>query len=323
MTFAMICKLVFPATETRKERLLLRKVESITIESSWELLTDKATLTMPRNVKFFDKRKVRDVFRNGDPIEIWFGYDDEENMVKEFEGFIIEVSADIPIEIKCEDRMFLLKKEPVNYAMKSTKLQQLVSAIVPKGMKTDVADIDISKQRFPNMTVAKVLEKLQEAKIYSYFKGDTLVVGKIYSDDTEAPVIFRFGQNVVDNNLQYLRKEDIFILIKATSTLPKGRKITVKFGDDGGTEENLSYYNITSQDALLVLCKEDYKKFKVDGYKGDLNAFGSPSVRHGMKAQVESYLYPDRNGTYWIKRTTKTYDTNGIRQKLNLDQRSG
>jgi len=322
MKLAMVCKIVFPANDHRKETLVLRKVESITIESAWELLTDTAVITMPRNVKFFDKQGVREVFRNGDPIQIWFGYDAEENMVKEFDGYITQVSADIPIEIKCEDKMFMLKKHSVNYAMKSTKLQDLISAIVPAGTKTDVADLQISKERFPNTTAAKVLEKLQEAKIYSYYKDDTLVVGKIYSDDEEAPVVFRFGQNVVDNNLQYLRKEDVLILIKATSTLPKGKKLTAEFGDEGGTQQNLSYYNITSKDALVVLCKADYGKFKIDGYKGDLNVFGTPSVRHGMKAKVLSEDYPDRDGTYWIKRTTKTYNTGGIRQKLNLDKRS-
>lgn len=324
MTLAMICKLVFPMTASRP-KMTMRKVESIHIESSWELLTDTATITIPRNVKFFDNQKqvhtVREIFRKGDPVEIWFGYDDEQNLKKEFDGFITQVSADIPITLKCEDRMFLLKRQSVNHAMKSTKLQDLIAAIIPEGIPVDVANIEMSKQRFPNTTAAKVLEKLQENNIYSYFKGETLVVGKIYTDDQQPAVVFRFGQNVVDNNLQYQRKDDIFILVKGTSTLAKGRKITAQFGDEGGTEQNLSYYGIESKNALVILCEEDYKKLKQDGYKGDLNVFGIPSVHHGMKAKVVSDLYPDRNGTYYIKRTTKSFDTGGIRQKLNLDQR--
>lgn len=330
MTLAMACKLVFPATANRPA-MVLRKVESITIESSWEMLTDTAEVTIPRNVKFFDNQKqehtVREIFRNGDPVEIWFGYDDEENLVKEFDGFLTQVSADIPVKLKCEDRMYLLKRHAVNHAMKSTKLKDLIAAIVPEGTQIDVADFEISKQRFANTTAAKVLEQLQENNIFSYFKppspqsGGTLVVGKIYSDDQLQPEVFRFGQNVVDNNLQYQRAEDILILVKGTSTLPKGRKIIAQFGDEGGTEKSLSYYGIESKDALVVLCEEDYKKFKQDGYKGDLNVFGIPSMQHGQKAKVVSELYPDREGTYWIKRVTKTFDTGGIRQKLNLDER--
>lgn len=309
-----------------RSEIILRKVESIKTESSWELLTDTAEITIPRNIKFFDNQKqehtIREIFRNGDPVQVWFGYDDEENLVKEFDGFLTQVSVDIPVKLKLEDRMYLLKRHTVNYAMKTTKLQDLISAIVPEGTKMDVADIELSKQRFANTTAAKVLEQLQENNIYSYFKGETLVVGKIYSDDQVQPEVFRFGQNVVDNNLQYQRKDDILILVKGTSTLPKGRKVTAQFGDEGGTEKSLSYYGIESKDALVVLCEEDYKKFKQDGYKGDLNVFGIPSMQHGQKAKVISELYPDRDGVYYIKSITKTYDTGGIRQKLNLDERA-
>lgn len=318
----MIAKLVFPATENRDYTVTIRKVESVTIESSWELLTDTAVITMPRNVKFFEKRKVREVFRNGDPVEIWLGYDDETKLIKEFSGYVVSVSADIPIELKCEDKMFELKKHPVNYAMKSTKLSDLIKAIVPEGMDIDVADFDLSKQRFPNTTAAKVLEQLQEGNIYSYFKGETLVVGKIYTDDEEPPVVFNFSRNVVDNKLQYRLKDEVLILIKATSTLPKGKKITVEFGDKGGVNQNLAYYNIPSKNELLKLCKLDYEKYKQDGYQGDLNVFGIPSVHHGMKARVISDLYPDRDGTYWIKRVIKSFNDQGYRQALNLDQRA-
>ncbi|MEH6405767.1 MAG: hypothetical protein V7767_00655 [Leeuwenhoekiella sp.] len=322
MTVAMIAKIVFPPTEARPEQVTVRQVESVTIESSWELLTDTAVITMPRNVKFFEKRKVREVFRNGDPIEIWLGYDDDRNLIKEFTGYILNVSADIPITIKCEDKMYELKKHSVNYAMKTNKLQDLIKDIIPEGMNTDVADMELSKARFPNTTAAKVLEQLQESNIYSYFKGNQLVVGKIYTDDEEPPVVFNFSRNVVDNALQYKLKDDVLVLIKATSTLPKGKKVNVEFGDKGGVHQNLAYYNIASKDELLKLCKLDYEKFKKDGYQGDLNVFGTPSVRHGMKAKVLSDLYPDRDGTYWIKRVTKSFNNNGFRQALNLDQRS-
>ena len=167
-----------------------------------------------------------------------------------------------------------------------------------------------------------MLEKLQQSNIYSYFKGDTLVVGKIYTDDTEEPVEFDFNRNVVDHKLQYRLKDEILVFIKAISTLPFGRQLTAEFGDKGGVIQNLSYYNITSKDELLKLCKLDYEKYKKDGYKGDLTAFGIPSVRHGMKARVVSVTYPDRDGEYWIKRIQKTFSASGYRQIINLDQRA-
>jgi len=322
MTLAMCAKLIFPATEKRDYNITLRKVESVEINSSWKLLTDTAIIRIPRNVEDFKKENVREVFSPGDPVEIWLGYDGDDKMIKEFSGYIVSASADIPIEIKCQDKMYELKRHSVNYAMKTTKLVDLIKAIVPEGMDIDVADFDLSKQRFPNTTAAQVLERLQESNIYSYFKGDTLVVGKIYTDDTEEPVNFNFNRNVVDNKLQYRLKDEILVFIKAISTLPRGRQITAEFGDKGGVNQNLSYYNIDSKDELLKLCKLDYEKYKQDGYQGDLTAFGIPSVRHGMKARVISETYPDRDGTYWIKRVTKTFSRDGYRQIINLDQRA-
>lgn len=324
MVLAMNAKLVFPATEIRDE-LIIRRVNGVWIESSWETLTDTARITIPRNIEIAGRNlrtSVRDIFRNGDPVEIWLGYNGD--LFKEFSGYITSVSADIPIEIKCDDAMYLLKRHNVNVAMKTNKVKDLIDQILPPGIPSDVADIEIGKERFPNTSAAKVLEWLQEANIYSYFKGDTLVVGKIYSDDEEPAMKFDFNRNVVDNNLQYRLKEDILLKIIATSTLPKGKKLKAEFGDEFGVRRNLSYYNIQVEAELIKLAKLDYEKSKVDGYEGDIEIFGIPSMRHGMKAALISQLYPDRNGTYWIKSVKKEFtDAAKYHQFLTLDQKVG
>lgn len=320
MTLAMCSKIVFAKTDTRDE-IIIRKVNAVKIESSWEMLTDTATIILPRNVKDFDKLNVKTIFKKGDSVEIYLGYD--ENLVLEFSGFISEVSADIPVKIKCDDYMYLLKKHTVNVSIRSTKLEDLIKQIIPEGIEYDVADINIGTKRFPNTTAAKVLEELQENNIYSYFKGKKLVVGKIYSDDNVEPVIFNFSQNVVDNNLQYKNKEDVLIKIKGVSTLPNGRKLTAEFGDEGGTQQNLSYYNISVQAEVLKLVMEDYEKYKIDGFEGHITAFGIPSVTHGMKAQIISYQYPDRKGLYFIKKVVKDFDDSPkYHQTIDLDKKA-
>lgn len=320
MTLAIVTKIVFPASNGRPE-IMIRKVNSVKIESTWETLTDKATIILPRNVKDFDKMKVREIFRKGDPVIIYLGYN--EVFVEEFNGFITAVSADIPVKIECEDMMYLLKKHPVSISMRNTSLQDLIKAIVPAGIETDVADINIGTKRWPRTTAAQILEELQEAKIYSYFRGKTLVVGKIYSDDKEPPVIFDFSKNVVDNQLNYKHKDDVMIKIIATSNLPKGKKLKVEVGDHFGTEMNLSYYNITVEAELTKLAKLDYDKYKVDGFEGHIVVFGIPSVRHGMKGLIKSVQYPDRNGTYWIKKVDKEVSDNATyRQNVHLDKKS-
>lgn len=320
MTLAMVSKIVFPETSVHGE-IVIRKCNSVRIESSWELLTDTAVIVLPRNVKDFDKLNVKTIFKKGDPVEIYLGYD--ENLLLEFTGFISEVSADIPVKIKCDDYMYLLKKHSVNISMRSTKLGDLIKLIIPPGIECDVADINIGTKRFPNTTAAKILEELQGNNIYSYFKGKKLIVGKIYSDDASEPVVFNFTKNVIDNALQYKNKEDVIIKIIANSTLPKGKKLKVEFGDDFGIEQHLSYYNITLEAELLKLAKADYEKFKVDGFEGHINVFGMPSVTHGMKAQILSYQYPDRKGLYFIKKVVKEFDDSPkYHQTIDLDKKA-
>lgn len=320
MTVATVSKIVFPAREGRDE-IVIRKCNSVNTEEGWEFLTDTATIVLPRSVKDFDKLKVKSIFKKGDPVQVYLGYD--ENLFLEFEGFINMVSADIPIEIKCDDTMYLLKNHPVNISMKSTRLIDLIKKIVPVGIEVDVADMNIGTKRFPNTTAAKILEELQENNIYSYFKGKTLVVGKIYTDDTAIPVELNFNKNVVDHNLQYKNAEDVLIKIKGISTLTNGRKLTAEWGDEGGTMQQLSYYNITVKAELEKLIKADYEKFKVEGFEGDIEIFGIPRVKHGMKVRIVSYQYPDRNGVYFVKKVERKYTDGPIyHQILYLDKKA-
>jgi len=320
MYLAMVAKIVFPKTEHREE-LVINQPESVKIESGWEMLTDKATITMARNVHVFDKNRVRDLFKREDKVIIHLGYNGV--LIKEFEGVITKVTADTPVVIECEDIMYLLKKHPVNISLKSANLTTLIEKIVPEGFKTEVFDVDLGTKRFPKTTVSKVLEKLQEDyNLYSYIKnGDTLVVGKIYSDDTEVET-FDFNINVVSNGLKYKRKEDIQIEVEAISTLKSGGKIEVKIGDENGEKRQLSYYNITDKEKLKELAEIDYAKYKIDGFEGNIVTWGIPSVQHGWKALVVSKQYPDRSGTYYIKRVTKIFDSSPkYRQTIELDKR--
>ena len=154
----MTAKITFAKTDTRKE-IVIKKINSVKIESSWKMLTDKATIILPRNVKFFNKNNIKAVFKKGDKVKIELGYNG--NLVTEFEGYITKVSADIPIKVECEDEMYQLKKLPVNISLKKTSLKNLISKIVP-GYSVDALEVEIGSQRHPKTTVAKVLKYLQE-----------------------------------------------------------------------------------------------------------------------------------------------------------------
>ena len=317
----MVSKITFAATGTRKE-VVVKKVNSIHIESGWKRLTDTATITLPRNVNYFDKHKVKETFKKGDKVKIELGYNG--NYVTEFEGYIAHVSADIPIVIKCEDEMYLLKKVPVNVSLANASLEELLVTILP-GYDIDALEVEIGAQRFPKTTVAKVLEKLKDDySLFSYMKGTQLVCGKVYADDSELePIKLHLEKNVLNNDLNYKNKEDVLIRINAVSTLKNGDKIEVTIGDETGEERQLTYYGIEVKAELTKLANEDLKKYKVDGFTGAVKTYGIPVINHGNKIELVSDLYDDRNGVYYVEETIIDFtDAAEFRRKIQLGDKA-
>lgn len=325
MTLAMNCRIVF-AKNARRPEIVLTQCTEILTESSWTLLTSTAEIVIPRKIKFFDKNKVRDTFRRGDFVTISFGYNGTNN--EEFRGYITEVAADIPIRIKLQDEMWKLKQTPVNFSAPNISLKDLLKQIAP-GYKIDALEgVQIGSVRFPKTTVADVLEKLQQDpwKLNTYFKTidgkQVLVCGKYYADDSNVKEVnFHLERNCVSSSLNYVRKDDLFLLIKGVSTLSNGTKIEVEFGDKTGQPRQLTHYN-KSKSELEVLVKLDYEKYKQDRFDGSFTAFGIPIVKHGQVCNLQSTLYEDRNGKYYIEGVTKSFNRDGIRQVIKLGDKT-
>lgn len=325
MTLAMNVRIVFAKNE-RRDEIVCTQINSGSIETSWKLLTDTCEIILPRKVRFFDQNKVRDVFRRGDFVTVSWGYNGENK--EEFRGYITEVAADIPIRIKLEDEMWKLKQMPVNFSHPNIGLTDLLKALLP-GYKIDALEgVTIGSVRFPQTTVSEVLDKLKQDpwNLNSYIKtvyGESvLVCGKYYSDDSDVEKVkFHLERNCVSSSLNYIRKDDIQILIKGVSTQTNGSKIEVEFGDKNGQQRQLTHYNKTKQE-LEILVKLDYEKYKIDAFDGSFTAFGTPSVKHGQKVELESTLYEDRNGVYYIEGVSKTFGRDGIRQEIKLGEKT-
>lgn len=317
----MVATITFPEVE-RRGAIVLRKPTAVSIESGWKMLTDTAKIVFPRKLHIdkspFDPQKVKELFQKGDPVTIDLGYGFGYN--REFEGYLTHISADMPITLSCEDEMWKLKQLPVHISLPATTLPQLLKAILP-GYEIDAQEVELGPQRFPNTTVAKVLEYLkQEYSLYSYMNGKKLICGKIYEDDADTPVTpIHLERNVVNSSLNYKSKEDVSIKITAISTLRNGDKIEVVVGDEGGEERQLSYYGITVRAELKKLAEQDLKKYKVDGFDGTIKTFGVPKIDHGRKVALTSDLYPDRNGTYYVEEVKIDFnDTPEYRRTIKL-----
>ena len=302
------------------EQFSLKVVESVKIESSWQKLTDTAIITMPRALKF-KNANIKDVFKVGQKVDIYLGYDGDNKF--EFSGYITRISSDSPFTLECQDRMYELKKIKVNRAYSKANLKDVIADIVPGNIKTDVADIELGGLILSKITVAKALQELKEKfKIYSYFKDDTLVVGKIYTDDYES-VKYEIEKNIIQNNLKFRTKDDIKIKVTAKSFNPGGKILKASVGDDDGPETETVYYNISSSNKLKQLAQNDYDQMKIEGYEGSVTTFGQPYVKHGWLAEIVSCQYPERNGKYFIDAVTTEFSNNGFHRIVKIGKRGG
>jgi hypothetical protein len=321
MTLAMVCRIVFHKND-RRDEIILNKVTEIEFESTFKETTSRGSLIMPRNVGYFNKHKVRDVFRKGDALTIYMGYD--RKLIQEFTGYITEVAADIPITIKFEDEMFRIRQLPVNLSSPSITLEKLLKTIIP-GYEVDVLEqVELGSVRLSQTQVGPVLDKIKsEWGFYTYVVGKKVICGKYYADDTkDAPVYFHLEKNCVSTSLNYKRADDIRIKFFYSSTIGKGQKISVEVGDkDFDVEVKAAFNYIKLKEELQKLAERDYRKAKVDRFDGSFTAFGIPSVRHGLKCVLDSSLYEDRTGHYFIEGVKKSFSSGGYRQEITLGEK--
>lgn len=296
------------------------KINNVEIEKSWKMLTSTAEITLPRNTINFDRMDVNKVFPRDTKCIIKLGYDGE--LIEEFTGYVSQVSADYPIKIKLEDEMRLLRRIPVNFSAKTVGLKEFISKHI-KDYPFDIdADIQLGAVRFSKTTLGEVFDKMQkDMSIYSFIRNGKLTIAKPYSD-VEKIHRFDLERNCVDNNLNYLSKEERLIKIIGKSIFGKGKKLEFEFGDNDPKETINWTFTFREKKDLEAAVKKMYNDRKKEGFDGSFTTFGLNSVQHGEKVSLTSSLYPDRVGTYYVDRVQKTFGSDGYRQNIELGQRA-
>lgn len=323
----MNAKVVFPENE-RRSGFTIRRISEAIIETSWKTICDTGELILPRNVKDFDSKKVKDVFRRGDKIEIYLGYGMDEDLKLEFTGYIDKVSADYPIVLKLEDDMWKWKQILVNFSSQNIKLKSFIQKIAPGVPIAIDAESNLGAVVTGKKTLGGVLRDLQEKLgLYAFVRNGKLTIGKPYSDIKMEIPSFDLERNCVSTNLNYLSREERLVKIigetlqmtaKAVKNKEKDKKLKFEFGDDNANETINWTFNVQNIKELEREVKQMYDLKKKEGWDGSFLTFGYPSLQHGEKIKLISSLYPDREGIYYVDSIKKTFNKDGFRQDVEL-----
>lgn len=277
-----------------------------------------------------------------------------------FEGWISEVTSKKPIQFKIEDNFWKLKQLPApTKTYKATDTLEAILTDLLKGTGFTVNTITKTTSgefRVGNETVAEVLGRLRKTYHFeSYFRKNELRCGIFVYIESEAKKhTFTFQQNIIDDRLDYKRKEDIVLSIVASNTVeertggttkdgqPKTKKtrlevlVTLRNGSDqptyyvkkkgedyppntGGERMTLTYPFANTMDELKSLATAELKKYYYTGFKGRFTTFGIPFVKTGDNVQIVDPVLPERNGLYKVKSVEYKGGFEGLRQTVQLD----
>jgi hypothetical protein len=292
----------------------------IEITSTWESLTDKAIIKVPRKLQMKGQPVGSELFARGDKVVIEIGYD--YNFETLFTGYLARIEPGTPLVFHCEDAAYLLKQKTVdNYSKKSVTLRQLLTDICPVPFQCPA--VSLGKFRIKgNVTVAQVLDELKKAyNLYSFIRDGVLYVGLPYTGTAQKQVKFNASYNIEDDSgLTYSKAEDVKVWIKIISMLPNNKKITWEDGDKGGAVRTIHVYDKTL-DFIKGQAKAELRKLKFDGLAGSFTAFGYPLARHGDVVLFTDKLNPERSGRYLVKSVRYSFGRGGIRQEIEIDGR--
>lgn len=296
-------------------------VNDVRIDSSRKKLLDTAVIKLPKKYK---SAVITSVVKEGDPVNIKLGYSGRYN--DEFSGYVLKIGCNIPVEIECEDRMYILKRTEVKpQSWKTVKLKEIVQYVAPDAI-IEVPDVTFTNYTIRGrMNAAKVLESLKDQyNLDVYYRTD----GKLYVGigswekvNTESPAVnYNTTLNVISQSLTYRRADAVRIKLRMESHLSNGQVITYEAGDPDGEVRTSNEYNM-SLDDLKKIADTRIKEYKFDGLEGSITTFGEPVVRHGMMAAIHDPQQTGYDGRYIIDTVVASFGIGGYRREVSLGRK--
>ena len=325
------------------------------------------------------------LFLRGDKISLqagyWYldGFGIEQQYVKLlFTGYITKVFAKLQITLECENNAFLLKQVPAPSKVwgNNISLQGMITQCLGATNAAQNAGITVKTQSNTSIsfengtfytkleTVAQVLERIKrDLHIDSYMKGTELRIGyPVYwpgdVQDINRPFIFHKNKNIISDNLQYMRKDDIVMSATAQSFYKEKQAATTKDGhtktkskmlrvfiwsdpktqtikskiitdpsevpvNEQGQRFSFFFPFASSTNELIKLATSKLEQSYYTGFRGSFTTFGMPYIPFGDNVKIIDPALPDKEGIYKIKAVKYTGGIGlGIRQELFIDYRT-
>jgi hypothetical protein len=310
---------------------VFKQANGVTITRSVDLLTDTATIRLPKSWlvdgygKGFEPVTGDKLINRGDKVTITVGYQGIIEEV-EFEGYVKDVKPTIPLEIECEDATYLLRRDNLQKVWKNIELRDLLKELV-KGtdivVSTEVPGLKLERFMAYNVSPAAVLQKIKDEYglvIYIDDKGH-LFAGLRRQLNVFDRVNYNFHKHRVKADLTYVKEENLRIRVKAIGIDKDNSRITIEVGDFDGEVKTFRFYNITNKTELKKVAENKLAELRYSGLRGTFTSFLYPKVDRGWEADLVDPSNPEINGIYFVPKVVTSLSNQGARRKVHLGVR--
>jgi hypothetical protein len=311
-------------------KLIFPSIVNVEIVSSRFEFTDTATVEFSE-LTYQQNNKISDLIKKGDRIVIELGYfeknDENYGYITEFDGYVSEIIPTSPIQLKCQDEMYILKQDMIETKVfKSTNLKELISYYYKGETVIDNADIgDWVIGR--NSTLVDVFDELKsKLGILTYFQNKVLYCNAELIKKHEKTVLFDINENVpIDTDQISIENQGNYkLVVHGLSPQKNGTKVErfCYYKDIGRTQVEVSsdkpegvlnlveIPNIT-QAELDNLIKKRLPKLYEGVTSGEIQTFGQPSFKHSDRAVIRNSKDESVNGTFDIVGVIKRFGVSG------------
>jgi hypothetical protein len=313
----------------------LSAVTDVKIKRSIYSFVDTATITLPASARL--QTKATDVpasvstaaaFKEGDMVEIWLGYDN--NLQREFKGFVKRVNAATPCEIECEGYSWQLRRKNILWSTekgKTPKLKDLLGLLVKETditLSKNIPDMDVQQISAGNLSGTEVLDWIKENLFLTvYFTESELYAGLAFIEQPNSThVKYKIGANVVkDDQLKFRKAEDAKIRVNAISFDKKNVAVKGVGGDPNGAIRTIFLPHFQTQEQVDQTAKAKAAELRYTGVEGKVTCFLEPFALPGYKVILEDRNYGEREGTYLLESTEVRFGPGGGRRSCEIGVR--
>lgn len=335
MYLKQTCRVYFETQQGIK--YLLKGLHSYEGKKSVHQIVQTCKVELPLSVLYRNKditvvQNLIDKIKEGDKIIVELGYNNKN--VREFEGYIKRINPKMPLELECEDEMYLLRKIRLTKSFKKNDVREVLQYMMDElykqqGVRFELYDnipkVDVFNFWMDKANGITVLQELEDKYLLNSYLTTingrkVLYCGLMYGLKKKR-VKYIFNRNTINlNDLKYNKPNDRTFKVEIRHVASDGHEIKYEFGDKHGEEHKILLQANMTEAAIKHYAEGVLQGLQAGGYKGHFTTFLIPHIEPGDISDTTDPQFIERGGNYYTS-TVVTKFGSGARREPEIEVR--